>query len=93
VGVGSPLTVVQVAQLLARQLGVDVDPEVTGKFRAADIRHCWADPTREEKLLGFTAEIPLEAGVAELIDWVFTQKANDRVDKAYAGLGQRGLAF
>jgi dTDP-L-rhamnose 4-epimerase len=92
VGVGSPLTIAQVAQLLAKQLGLDIDPEVTGKFRAGDIRHCWADPTRAEKLLGFTAEIPLEAGVAELIDWVSNQTADDRVDNAYAELGRRGLA-
>jgi dTDP-L-rhamnose 4-epimerase len=93
VGVGSPLTIVQVAQLLAKQLGVDIPPELTGKFRVGDIRHCWADPIRAEKLLGFTASISLEAGVAELVDWVSTQKANDRVEKAYAELGQRGLAI
>ena len=93
VGVGSPLTIVQVAHLLAKQLRVDVDPEVTGKFRFGDIRHCWADPTRAEELLGFIAEIPLETGVAELIDWVSTQEADDRVDHANAELGQRGLAL
>lgn len=93
VGVGSPLTIVQVAQLLAKQLGVDIDPEITGKFRVGDIRHCWADPARAEKLLGFTAEIPLAAGVAELIDWVSAQESEDRVDIAYAELGQRGLAI
>jgi dTDP-L-rhamnose 4-epimerase len=92
VGVGSPLTIVEVAQLLAKELGVAVEPEVTGKFRAGDIRHCWADPTRAEKLLGFRAEIPLEDGVAELIEWVSTQQANDDVDKAFAELGHRGLA-
>lgn len=93
VGVGSPMTIVQVAQLLAKQMGADIRPELTGKFRVGDIRHCWADPARAEKLLGFTAEIPLEAGVAELVDWVSTQEANDRVDKAYAELGRRGLAI
>jgi dTDP-L-rhamnose 4-epimerase len=93
VGVGSPLTITQVAELLAKQLGVNVQPEITGKFRVGDIRHCWADPTRAEKLLGFSAEIPLETGVAELIDWVSTQEADDRVDSAYAELGQRGLAL
>lgn len=92
IGVGAPLTIAQVAQLLAEQLGVDIGPEITGKFRAGDIRHCWADPTRAEQLLGFKAEIPLEAGVAELIEWVSTQAAEDQVDKAYAELGRRGLA-
>jgi dTDP-L-rhamnose 4-epimerase len=91
VGVGSPLAIVEVAQLLAKQLGLDINPEITGKYRVGDIRHCWADPARAEKLLGFTAEIPLESGVAELIDWVSSQEAHDRVDKAYAELGQRGL--
>lgn len=93
VGVGSPLTIRQIADLLARQLHVDVSPEVTGKFRVGDIRHCWADPTRAEKLLGFSAGISLETGVAELIDWVSRQDADDRVDRAYAELGQRGLAL
>jgi dTDP-L-rhamnose 4-epimerase len=91
VGVGAPLTIVQVAQLLSRHLGLEIDPEVTGKFRVGDIRHCWADPARAQELLGFTAETSLEAGVAELVDWVSTQTADDGVDKAYAELGQRGL--
>jgi dTDP-L-rhamnose 4-epimerase len=92
VGVGAPLTIAQVAQLLAKQLGLDIEPEITGKFRAGDIRHCWADPTLARELLGFSAEIPLEAGVVELIDWVSTQSADDQVDTAYAELGRRGLA-
>lgn len=93
VGAGSPLTIMQVAQTLAKQLDVDIQPEVTGRFRIGDIRHCWADPSRAEELLGFTAEIPLEVGFSELAEWVSTQKAHDRVDKAYAELGQRGLAM
>ena len=66
VGVGAPLTISQVATVLATNMGVDLDPTITGKFRAGDIRHCWADPSRAEKLLGFRAEIPLEDGVSEL---------------------------
>jgi dTDP-L-rhamnose 4-epimerase len=93
VGVGAPLTIAQVAQLLAKQLGVDVEPEITSKYRAGDIRHCWADPARAEQLLGFKAGISLEDGVAELIEWVSTQAAKDQVDKAYAELGRRGLAI
>jgi dTDP-L-rhamnose 4-epimerase len=92
VGVGAPLTITRVAQLLAGQLGVDVEPEITGKYRAGDIRHCWADPTLAERLVGFKAEIPLEAGVTELMNWVRTQAADDQVDRAYAELGRRGLA-
>jgi dTDP-L-rhamnose 4-epimerase len=92
VGVGNPLTISQVASLLATHLGVDLETEISGKFRAGDIRHCWADPTRAEKLLGFRAEVALDTGVSELIEWVSTQQAQDKVDSAYAELGRRGLA-
>ncbi len=91
IGVGNPLTIAQVAHLLADHLGLDLDPEISGKFRAGDIRHCWADPNRAEKLLGFTAEVALEEGVTELVEWVSKQQANDKVDGAYAELGRRGL--
>jgi nucleoside-diphosphate-sugar epimerase len=85
VGIGSPLTIARRAQLLAKQLGADVYPEVTGKFHARDMRHCWADLTR--------AEIPVEDGVAEFINWVSAQKANDSVCNAHAEPGQRGLVL
>jgi dTDP-L-rhamnose 4-epimerase len=92
VGIGDPLTILDVAQLLGRHLGVDVYPEISGKFRAGDIRHCWADASKAEKLLGFRATTPLSEGVAELIEWVSTQEAEDKVEGAQAELGRRGLA-
>jgi len=93
VGGGSPLTMVQVAELLARELGVDLEPEISGKFRAGDIRHCWADPSKAKALLGFEADVMLAESVSELVDWVSTQEAIDKVDGAYAELGRRGLAL
>ena len=93
VGVGAPLTIVDVARLLAKELGLDLEPEITGKYRAGDIRHCWADTSMAETLLGFKAEIDLQAGVAELVEWVRQQQAVDSVDQAFAELGKRGLAI
>jgi dTDP-L-rhamnose 4-epimerase len=92
VGVGNPLTIVEVANILARELGVDLEPEVTGKYRAGDIRHCWADPTKAAALLDFSAEVSLKDGVSELVAWVSTQQAQDSGDDAYVELGKRGLA-
>ncbi len=92
VGVGSPLTITQVADILAESLSVEVSPEVSGKFRAGDIRHCWADPSRAQKLLGFQPEVDLEQGVSELIGWVASQQPDDQVDAAFRELGRRGLA-
>lgn len=92
VGVGNPLTIVEVANILAGELGIEIEPEISGKFRAGDIRHCWADPTRAERLLGFQAQVALQDGVSELIEWVARQQPDDNVDAAFDELGRRGLA-
>jgi dTDP-L-rhamnose 4-epimerase len=65
---------------------------VTGKFRAGDIRHCFADITLAGDLLGYRPTVELEDGIAELAEWLETQTAEDRVDDATAELVSRGLA-
>jgi dTDP-L-rhamnose 4-epimerase len=92
VGVGDPLTVADVAKALARALAVDVQPEISGTSRAGDIRHCYADTTRAEELLGFRPQIAFEDGVQELVAWVSGQTADDLVDQARLELTSRGLA-
>jgi dTDP-L-rhamnose 4-epimerase len=92
VGAGAPMTIRQVAEVLARELGRDIEPEVSDRFRSGDIRHCWADTTLARELLGFAPEIPLSDGVAELVEWLGVQEADDHVDAARAELEKRGLA-
>jgi dTDP-L-rhamnose 4-epimerase len=92
VGVGAPMTILDVARALADQLGVDIEPEVSGQFRSGDIRHCWADPTKAQELLGFTPEISFAEGMAELVAWLGSQTAQDRVDEMRTELQKRGLA-
>jgi dTDP-L-rhamnose 4-epimerase len=65
---------------------------VTGRFRAGDIRHCFADITLARELLGYSPQVALEDGMAELADWLVTQTAEDRVDHANQELLSRGLA-
>jgi dTDP-L-rhamnose 4-epimerase len=92
VGSGRSVTVNEIARELASVLGVEIEPEVTGKYRAGDIRHCFADITLARELLGYEPRVPLEAGMAELAAWLETQSADDRVDDATAELVSRGLA-
>lgn len=92
VGVGDPLTISQVAETLAEGMGLTIEPEITGKFRSGDIRHCYADTTRAREVLGFEASVPLKEGVTELIDWVSRQRTNDLGDVARKELESRGLA-
>ena len=92
VGSGRSVTVNEIARSLGAVLAVDAEPEVTGKFRAGDIRHCFADISKARALLGYEPEIELEDGMRELAGWLETQTADDRVEHATAELVSRGLA-
>ncbi len=94
VGSGRDLSVAEVAQKLARVLGKEhVEPEVTGKYRVGDIRHCFADVTRANELIGYEPQVALEDGMEELAEWLEGQVATDRVDSATAELAARGLTL
>jgi dTDP-L-rhamnose 4-epimerase len=40
-------------------------PQVTGEWRAGDVRHVFASPKRAATVLGFRAEEDFEAGMRE----------------------------
>jgi dTDP-L-rhamnose 4-epimerase len=91
-GTGRPTTIAEMGTLLAQGLGKDHSPTHVDKFRAGDIRHCFADPTRARELLGFRATVELQDGIGDLLQWVTTQIAADRVDEATRELAARGLS-
>ena len=53
IGSGEPVTIRQIAEMLATTLGVQMPAEITGKYRAGDIRHCFADISLARRLLGY----------------------------------------
>ncbi len=69
VGTGVPVSVMTVAETLARLFEADVPIEVTGNFRLGDIRHNYADMTKIQAALGFECEYDFERGIAELVAW------------------------
>ena len=91
VGTGRATSVRQVAKLLTEGLGKDLEPEVVGKYREGDIRHCFADISRARKLLGYEPKVTLEQGIPELLGWVREQSAVDRVAQATVELESRQL--
>jgi dTDP-L-rhamnose 4-epimerase len=93
IGSGAPRTVADVARLEARVLGLDIEPEITSKYRMGDIRHCTGDVSRAQAVLGWSAQIPLEDGVAELGQWLAQQRSEDRSDQMRAELAQRGMTL
>jgi dTDP-L-rhamnose 4-epimerase len=91
-GTGIPTTVLDVADALATELDVDVEPEVWHAYRAGDIRHCFADISLAREMLGYEPSVAFADGMRELAAWLSNQEAEDLVDQATEALVTRGLA-
>ena len=92
VGSGRSYTVREIARRLTQLLGrPEIEPEITGRFRAGDISHCFADLALARDLLGYRCEIDLDSGLVTLADWLSSQIAVDNVDQATRELAVRGL--
>ena len=91
VGTGRPTSVRTVCELLAEGLDLDIEPEIVGKYREGDIRHCVADISKAKSLLGYEPHVSLEQGIPELLSWVRAQAAQDQVESATAELESRQL--
>lgn len=91
VGSGRSLAVLDIAEQLGKHLGSHQSGEIAQKFRAGDIRHCFADVSRLQAL-GYRPGVRFEDGVEELTDWVRMQEAVDSFEQAREELSKRGLA-
>lgn len=64
---GEPVTILDVARLVARGTGEAsgrrIEPEVTGGYRLGDVRHVVASPERARAELGFSAQVRPEDGL------------------------------
>jgi dTDP-L-rhamnose 4-epimerase len=94
VGSGRSVSVAELAESLARIVDREhLVPELTGKARAGDIRHCFADVSLAREVLAYEPRVELEDGIAELAEWLEGRDADDRVDAATAELTARGLTL
>ncbi|HVZ07491.1 NAD-dependent epimerase/dehydratase family protein [Rhodopila sp.] len=92
IGSGHAYAIADVATMLARAMGMpDRQPEILGKARAGDIRHCFADIARARSHLGFAPRFLLEDSLDELVDWIVASEAEDRGEDARRQLELRGL--
>jgi dTDP-L-rhamnose 4-epimerase len=92
IGSGHSVAIGDVATEFAAAMGrPDLQPDITGKLRIGDIRHCFADITRARDVLGFQPRRSFADSFAELADWVSRQEAIDRVGEARLELEARGL--
>lgn len=91
-GSGRHTTILEIADRLGRLLDrAGVEPEITGRYRVGDIRHCFADISLARDVLGFEPQVSFEAGLDELAGWLETQIGTAPSADAGAELQQRGL--
>jgi dTDP-L-rhamnose 4-epimerase len=92
IGSGHDRSVAEIAEALAVAMGRPrLGPEIIGKARTGDIRHCFADTSKAERELGFKARQDFTEGLAKLSEWVAGQHAHDRIAEARRELEIRGL--
>ena len=91
VGSGVPISIREVAQALEAALGINIGAEISGKYRAGDIRHCFADISRAKNLLGYEPRVTFQQGMEELVEWLRSQQAEDKAAEMVANLSSFGL--
>lgn len=92
VGSGKPVTVMDVAQALVKNYGIDVPLQITGNYRVGDIRHNYADLSKVERLLGFKPTVDFEKGLKQFTDWVSEQEVGEsRYDASLQEMKEKGL--
>jgi dTDP-L-rhamnose 4-epimerase len=72
-------------------MGTPIPSEITGKYRAGDIRHCFADITAARRVLGYEPKVGFAEGFRHLAQWLRQQTAEDRAAKAREELEMYGL--
>jgi dTDP-L-rhamnose 4-epimerase len=91
IGSGYPISIAEVAAELTACLEEKIPFEITGRYRAGDIRHCFADITAARKLLGYEPRYRFSEGIAELVEWLRTQTALDKAAEMARELSAYGL--
>jgi UDP-glucose 4-epimerase len=66
---GTETSLLQLAQALSKVMGVSIPPEHGPARTVNGVTRRLADTTKAERMLGFKAEIGLEQGLEELVDW------------------------
>ena len=91
VGSGRSISVMEIAATLGQALGKPLEPEITGKCRDGDIRHCFADIALIRQKLGWEPRYDFVSGVRTLLQWVLSQSDVKTIGDSYAELKQIGL--
>jgi dTDP-L-rhamnose 4-epimerase len=91
IGSGVMTSIKDIAITLSNITGTRLEPEIPGRFRVNDVRHCFADTSRAKSLLGWEPGVMLEQGMRELVAWSERERAVDYFADADRELVQKQL--
>lgn len=93
VGTEEPTNILEIALMLIKLYNKDneLEPEITNKYRAGDIRHCFADISKIKNELGYKPKVDFEEGMKELVEWGEKEDAVDKFEETHEELLRRGL--
>lgn len=69
---GQPVTLLEVARLVADVAGSDVSPELSGEYRQGDTRHAWSN-IEQLTALGWSPAASFRQAVEDYVAWVREQ--------------------
>lgn len=92
VGTGIAHSILDIAGKICASYKKKCVPKILNKFRAGDIRHCYADSKKIQTKLGFVPKVSFEEGIKRLMEWSDTQEALDLTQRAQRELKNKGLA-
>ena len=90
-GSGQSISVNEIAATIAAAMDRPCRPEITGKYRDGDIRHCFADISLIRARLGWTPRHDFRSGVAALVEWVLLQTGVKSSGDSFGELKHLGL--
>lgn len=91
IGSGIATSIKEIAETISQLLGKPGMVKISQEFRKNDIRHCFADIKKAQKLLNWKPKITLAAGFKELIKWSVGEEAVDKFSEAEKELKTKGL--
>jgi dTDP-L-rhamnose 4-epimerase len=96
IGSGKPISIKDLAEVLIKLYGkTDIKPYISNEYRQGDVRHCYADISKAQKLLGFSPKVSLDEGLIELAGWAKTHGwgVRDLFEDALKELRERKLTI
>ncbi len=91
VGSGKATSIRRLAQVIAEQLGSDIQPVARGEFRPGEIRSLISDITRIRSI-GYEPQVSIEEGIGRYLAWIKTQgEVKDYFSAIEEGLRAKGI--